>query len=153
MKSTIARTGAGEDLDGDSPGWWGFPRRRLRRGFPRKRPWWRFPRRPWWGFPRRRLWWGFPKVFIIRGGTGRTPTNRRRGISWSKPPSVACTISRRIGEGESPKENRRRLPVRSLEANRLRELSSEMPRSWERSLEVSRGLERSWKRIADSSEN
>ena len=36
---------------------------------------------------------------------------------------------RRIGEGESPEANRRRWPVRSLEANRLRERSSEMPRS------------------------
>ena len=36
---------------------------------------------------------------------------------------------RRIGEGESPEANRRRWPVRSLKANRLRERSSEMPRS------------------------
>ena len=36
---------------------------------------------------------------------------------------------RRIGEGESPEANRRRWPVRSLEANRLRERFSEMPRS------------------------
>ena len=129
--------------------WWGFPRRRPWRGFPRRRPWWRFPRRPWWRFPRRRLWWGFPKIVIIRGGTGRTPTHRRKGISWSESPSVACKIARCIGEGESPVANRRRWPVRSLEANRLRERSSEMPQSWERSLEVSRGRQRSWKRIAD----
>ena len=38
-------------------------------------------------------------------------------------------IARRIGEGESPEANRRRWPVRSLEANRLRKRSSEMPRS------------------------
>ena len=36
---------------------------------------------------------------------------------------------RRIGEGESSEVNRRRCPVRSLEVNRLRERSSEMPRS------------------------
>ena len=36
---------------------------------------------------------------------------------------------RRLGEGESPEANRRRWPVQSLEANRLRERSSEMPRS------------------------
>ena len=36
---------------------------------------------------------------------------------------------RRIGEVESPEANCRRWTVRSLEANRLRELSSEMPRS------------------------
>ena len=85
MKSTIARTGAGEDRDGDSPG---------------------------------------------EDRDGDSPGEDRDGDSPKYSSSEEARDElRRIGEGESPEANRRRWPVRSLEANHLCERSSEMPRS------------------------
>ena len=94
MKSTIARTGAGEDRDGDSPG---EDRDGDSPGEDRD---------------------------------GDSPGEDRDGDSPKYSSSEEARDElRRIGEGESPEANRRRWPVRSLEANRLRERSSEMPRS------------------------
>ena len=94
MKATIARTGPGEDRDGDSPG-------EDRDG-------------------------GSPG----EDRDGDSPGEDRDGDSPKYSSSEEARDElRRIGEGESPEANRRRWPVRSLEANRLRERSSEMPRS------------------------
>ena len=84
MKSTIARTGAGEDRDGDSPG---------------------------------------------EDRDGDSPGDRDGDSPKYSSSEEARDELLRIGEGESPEANRRRWPVRSLEANRLCERSSEMPRS------------------------
>ena len=93
MKSTIARTGAGEDRDGDSPG-------EDRDG-------------------------DSPGEYR----DGDSPGEDRDGDSPKYSSSEEARDElRRIG-GESPEANRRRWSVRSLEANRLRERSSEMPRS------------------------
>ena len=94
MKSTIARTGAGEDRDGDSPG---EDRDGDSRGEDRDRD------------------------SPGEDCDGDSPKYSSSEEAWDE--------LRRIGEGESPEANRRRWPVRSLEANRLRERSSEMPRS------------------------
>ena len=103
MKSTIARTGAGEDRDGDSPG-------EDRDG---ESP-------------------GEDRDGDSPGEDrdGDSPGEDRDGDSPKYSSSEEARDELRcIGEGESPEVNRRRWPVRSLEANRLRERSSEMPRS------------------------
>ena len=92
MKSTIARTGAGEDRDGDSPG------EDRDEDSPEDRD-------------------------------EDSPEDRDGDYPKYSSSEEARDELRRIGEGESPEANRRRWPVRSLEANRLRERSSEMPRS------------------------
>ena len=110
MKSTIARTGAGEDRDGDSPG-------EDRDG----------------DSPGEDRDGDSPED---RDGDspedrdGDSPGEDCDGDSPKYSSSEEARDElRRIGEGESPEANRRRWPVRSLEANRLRERSSEMPRS------------------------
>ena len=103
MKSTIARTGAGEDRDGDSPG-------EDRDGDSQ----------------------GEDRDADSPGEdrNGDSPGEDRDGDSPKYSSSEEARDElRRIGEGESPEANRRRWPVRSLEVNRLREQSSEMPRS------------------------
>ena len=101
MKSPIARTGVGEDRDGDSPG-------EDRDGdSPEDRDG---------DSPEDR--------------DGDSPGEDRDGDSPKYSSSEEARDKlRRIGEGESPEANRRRWPVQSLEANRLREQSSEMPRT------------------------
>ena len=65
----------------------------------------------------------------LEGEEGGAGEDRDGDSPKYSSPEEAQDERRRLGEGESPEANRRRWPVRSLEANRLRERSSEMPRS------------------------
>ena len=102
MKSTIARTGAGEDRDGDSPG-------EDRDGdSPEDRD----------------------GDSPGENRDGDSPGEDCDGDSPKYSSSEEARDElRRIGKGESPETNCRRWPVRSLEVNRLLERSSQMPRS------------------------